>query len=343
MHHTRLQKAQGLLKQWNATACLIEDSVDLYYLTGEWVSCGKLLFTGENAIFHTDGRYYDAIKKRAPLEVALYNKEAFSRELRSFGSLAFDAEKTSYARYTELQIDTKSLQPVASPLQCLRAVKDSGEIDCIREACRLTEEGYQAVQKAAKVGISEKKLAQVFVDTIVAKGADGPSFPPNVSFGEHGAYPHHHPDETRLHLGDAILVDLGARYRGYCADMTRVFFPEKSTTCKAIEDLYELAKRAYRQAAAACKEGVSVAELDALARKELAKEEMDRFFTHSLGHGVGLEIHEYPSLRSGETTLLQEGMVITIEPGLYLPETGGVRYENTLLVKKDGCENLLAL
>lgn len=343
LHQNRLEKASKLLRNWDVSALLIEDPIDIYYFTGKKMSFGKLILEENGGILYTDARYYAAIAKNLPVALKLYKKQEFLSDLGKKRRVGFDAEKASYADYERWKQATKDLLPICSPLRDLRAIKDASEIAAIKRACHLTKQGCHLLQKHAKTGISEKSLARSFEEYIVKEGAVAPSFPPNVSFGANAAHPHHHPSDTPLPENSPILVDIGANVAGYCADMTRVFF--HGTPCKETVRIYRLVQDAYHKAASYCKEGALASDLDQAAREELAKSSMSEFFTHSLGHGVGLEIHEYPSIRPKgdlEDPILLAGMVITIEPGIYLSGNIGARYENTLLVTKHGHENLLA-
>ncbi len=337
----RINQIEKALSQWDVSALLIEDPVDLFYLTGARLSFGKLIVEPAKSTLYTDHRYYSEIQTTVQVPCAVYNKDALLERMQSFRSCGFDADKTSYALYAERKKQIENLTPINSTMRFFRAIKDQQEISEMQRACKITEKGYIALQKKVHEGMQEKDLALFFSRFIVDEGAICPSFDPNVSFGANGSYPHHRPSDQRLEKNDIILVDIGANYQGYCADMTRVFMHGEGK--ERGRHLYTLAIKAYEKAASYCKEGALVKDLDAAAREELRKHNMDAYFTHSLGHGVGLDIHEFPSINQtgpDKDVALKAGMVITIEPGIYLPGEIGVRYENTLLITKNGYENL---
>lgn len=338
----RIESAENLLKKWSLEALLIEDPIDLYYLTGKMLSFGKLLIEKNQSILFTDQRYFAEIQGKVPVKSEIYREDSFFTLLQKKEPLGFDSAKTSYALYQKMTEKSLKPVPIKNPLQSLRAIKDAEEISLLKKACAITYEGFLLLQKNVRTGKTEKDLAKQFERDIVDRGALSASFDPNVSFAENASFPHHHPAEKPLEKDAAILVDLGAKYQGYCADMTRVFFHGKDSS--QTKYLYDLVIEAYEKALSYCKEGTPIADLDSAARESLAKHSMEKYFTHSLGHGVGLEIHEYPSIRqtSGKKDLLRAGMVITVEPGLYIDGEAGARFENTILVKKDGYENLFA-
>jgi Xaa-Pro aminopeptidase len=191
------------------------------------------------------------------------------------------------------------------------------------------------------VGMTEKEAALLFETYCLNNGADKLAFEPIICFGKNSALPHHHRDDTKWKKGDLVLMDLGVMVDGYCSDMTRVNF--FNCEDKLLQEFNILVKEAYDAAVALCKGGVHLNDVDRAARKIFEKHGVDKYFLHRLGHGVGLEIHEYPRIGKDENVILQPNMLITIEPGLYKENIGGIRYENTLIITKDGCEEITAL
>lgn len=223
----------------------------------------------------------------------------------------------------------------------MRRVKDKQEIRLLGKAANLGTEGFHYVCSKLTEGITEQELAIALEIFWKEKGSQGLAFSPIIAFGKNSSMPHHRAGATKLQSGDIVLIDIGVLLDYYHSDMTRcVFFgpPQK----KLIE-IYEIVRQAQEMALAMCRPGVLIEELDRAARSYIASKGHQEHFTHGLGHGVGLQIHEGPSLsqKSADKTLpLEEGMVITIEPGIYLPEIGGVRIEDTVVITDKGHKNL---
>ena len=335
--NSRLKKVQDSLGKWRVDACLIENPVDLFYLTGLRLSAGKLIVTREDACLFVDGRYLQAAReagsvKSEPLEAFenFFNKQ----------TVAFDSAATSYARFIALQKLPITLTPVAHLLKHIRAIKEKEELTALRKSAQLLWECFQAIQLLVKVGVSEKEIAREFEILAIKKGAQGLAFEPIIAFGVNGAYPHYRAGDAKYVKGEPVLFDLGLILNGYCSDMTRVvLFPE---TDPEIKQMYALAQEAQKAALRLCKPGVATKELDLACRAVFEKAGMLEHYLHSLGHGVGLEVHEFPRLRfkgEDQDELLQACMVVTVEPGLYLPGKGGVRYEDTIVITQTGYEN----
>ncbi len=189
--------------------------------------------------------------------------------------------------------------------------------------------------------MTELEVARALEIYCLKNGAEGMSFESIIAFGKNSALPHHHPGNTKLKENDIALFDLGVILNGYCSDMTRVDFVGKGNS--TLRKLYDVNRAAQKVALAKCRPGVKLKELDQAARRVMASAELEELFIHNLGHGVGLEVHESPSISSkgiDRNVMLEEGMAITIEPGLYLPGKGGVRYEDTIVITAKGYVNL---
>lgn len=354
----RLSKVFSVLQDHQCDMLLIEDQINLYYMTGLNLSAGKLLVYGKEAVVLVDGRYYESAKKDSPFPVLPSESNSLPDLLAhpqySFiRSIGFDSANTSYKNFLELQ---KSLQkvnskegapreiklvPIENPLRDLRAIKDPEEVALMREAASMGSEGYDYVCSLLKEGISEIELAIELEIFWKRRGSKALAFDPIIAFGTHSSMPHYRAGKSVLKKGDAVLIDIGVNYQFYHSDMTRVvFFGEPDPRILAI---YKIVEEAQRAALALCKPGTRIGDLDKAARDLIGSYGYADQFTHSLGHGVGLEIHEYPTLRNKEPVKdvpLQEGMVITIEPGIYLSGIGGVRIEDTVVITSDGFENI---
>jgi len=321
------------------TPCLIENPVDLFYLTGVHFSKGRLLVSPKQTTLFVDGRYFDAAKKKLSCSVLLWDemKKISEKEI------TFDSATLSYDGYTALKKYLPSVNwiPVASPLKEMRAVKEGLEIAALRKAADLTLRGIEKVISLLKEGVSEEELALEFEIFCRRNGASGLSFEPIIAFGENSAYPHHRAGKARLKKNQVVLVDVGAVVDEYHGDMTRVFyFGEKDIEIVKLETIV---REAQEKAIQSVKPGIKVGELDQVVQDEFEKMGVKQLYTHSLGHGVGLETHEFPRLRfDGEdkNVILEPGMVFTIEPGLYKAGVGGVRIEDMIAVTETGYEIL---
>lgn len=321
--------------------CLIENPVDLLYLTGLSLSKGRLLVKEGVATLFVDGRYFAKAKKDAPCEVLPWEKQ---KELKE-GKIAFDSAFVSYDGYLRLKKEFPHVEWLATPnpLQKMRAIKDAKEIAALKKAADLTWRGYQKVVALLKEGVSEEELALEFEFFCRKNGASGLSFEPIIAFGENSAYPHHRAGKSRLHQNQIVLIDVGAVVDQYHGDMTRIYYFGKPDP--RVVEFEKIVKGAQRKAIEHVKPGVRVGELDQVVRNEFDKFNVKPLYIHSLGHGVGLETHEFPRIKvDGEDrdVLLEPGMVVTIEPGLYQPGVGGVRLEDMILVTDQGHENFFA-
>ena len=220
----------------------------------------------------------------------------------------------------------------------LRVEKDDGEIEAIRGAGKLTAEVFEELLPLVRPGVSEKDLAAEVDYRMRRKGAEGVGFETIIASGPRSALPHARPSPKLLHENELVIIDLGAILGGYAADMTRTVYTGKPT--RRVLKLRAAVLHAQAEAVGLVREGSSVGGLDRTARRVLASQGLARFFTHSTGHGVGLEVHERPRIAKGEKVRLKSRSVVTIEPGIYIEGFGGVRIEDTVLVTAEGAENL---
>jgi len=231
-----------------------------------------------------------------------------------------------------------TLHPVASLIEEQRAVKSPAEIAIIRRSVQANSEAYARTLKRIRGGLKELEIAAELEFQMKVLGSEKPAFDTIVAVGDHSALPHAHPTQRRLEINELLLIDMGATVDGYTSDMTRVAFTGRPP--KRVRELYRAVLEAQLAGLDAVRPGVSVKQVDAAAREVLKGYNLEKEFMHSTGHGLGLEIHETPKIGKKEKTKLRAGMVITIEPGAYLPGFGGVRIEDTALVTERGCEVL---
>jgi Xaa-Pro aminopeptidase len=233
------------------------------------------------------------------------------------------------------------LKAGSSLLKQLRVVKDATEIEALKKAAALTWQGYTFIKGLLKEGISEEELAFEFEFFVRKQGASGLSFDPIIAFGENSAYPHYRAGKATLQKNQIVLMDVGAVLDLYRGDLTRVvFFGEGDAQ---LSKMLEWTQQAQAKAIEIAKVGMTFGQLDEVARSVFAEQGVEEFFTHGLGHGIGLETHEFPNIRKtgpDKEVPLEAGMVFTVEPGLYRPGLGGVRWEDMVLMTKSGLERL---
>jgi Xaa-Pro aminopeptidase len=220
----------------------------------------------------------------------------------------------------------------------IRAIKSPSEIELLRKAFEITTETFERVAPTIRAGQTEGEIAWKIHQMFVELGAEGPAFPTIVAAGTHAARPHHEPGDRRIQDGQSIIIDMGAKYHGYCADLTRTVWVGEPDP--RLREVYPVVAQAVEEVFERLAPGVSCADLDTVARDYIDSQGFGAAFSHSLGHGVGLRVHESPSANRRSKDILSPGNLLTIEPGAYFPEWGGVRVEDVILVTEDGFEIL---
>ena len=341
-HGARRARLAALLDGRGADTALITRLVNVRYLTGLDSSNAALLVRADgSAVLATDGRYAGTATRVCPdLECVIDRGVAAALAARAKGRLAYETHDMTVEARDELAatLDGTELVTLGRAVEELRTVKDEDEIASLREACAITDRAFDAVLSQVTVGRTEREVALALERTMIDLGAEGLAFDSIVASGPNGAIPHHSPSGREIERGDLVTMDFGARYGGYHADMTRtVAVGEPGDWQREIYDLVAAAQRAGLEAA---RTGVRAGEADAAARDLIDAAGHRDDFTHGLGHGVGLEIHEAPLLGVGRNGKLTDRVPITVEPGVYVAGRGGVRIEDTLVVRADGMELL---
>lgn len=337
----RLGRLRRCLAEESCDAFFVENALDLFYFTGCQMSAGKLLVTANDAFLIVDGRYFEACKARCHFPVLKAEDKPLPDLLQGIKVVAFDATVMTYQQVTDLQKMAAhiKLHPLGGVLQKLRSIKEPAELEALRVSAKYAVAGFHFLQTLIKEQVSEKELAQALEIFWKQQGSQALSFDPIIAVGANSAMPHYRAGQGKVEPGKHVLCDIGVQFNHYHSDMTRIVYCGQPDP--KILEIEEIVVEAYLKAEAICRAGVTAGELDRAARGHITSKGYGEQFTHSLGHGVGLEIHEYPLLRDrpslGEV-VLQAGMVITLEPGIYLPGIGGVRFENTVIVQKHGCE-----
>jgi Xaa-Pro aminopeptidase len=323
------------------------DYANLFYLTGFSGSFGVFLVDRE-PLFLTDPRYSERVRTELPhlalVEVRGKWLAGLAAELGARGhrKVAFNSRTTTVKLLEELREHVSGVEfvPVDGWVEEMRAAKDEWEIEKIRAAMRLTEEGLSWALERLTPGVTEREMALDLEMWYRKNGAEDVAFELIVAFGEHSAMPHYRPNPgTReLRKGDVALFDVGVRIAGYCSDLTRTFFYGEPTA--EFRRVYELVREANERAIQGTRAGVSGVDADRLAREAIDKGGYREEFGHGLGHGVGIQVHEAPRLSYTSEDTLQTGMVVTIEPGIYLPGKFGIRIEDLAVVRPGGLEVL---
>ena len=346
-HAARRLLAQQKITESGADAALITSPPNVRYLSGLVSSNMALLLPADGpAVLGTDSRYAEAAERDCP-DVELLVERQLERALamlaadRGYRTLAFEAQDMTVERHAALteQAGGPQLAPLGHVVEELRMIKDEAEIELLARACAITDQAFAAVLSAIRPGCTERDIAILIERVMVDLGAEAPAFDTIVASGPNGAIPHHSPSNRVLERGDLVTVDCGARYGGYHADMTRTV--ALGLTVPWQLEIYELVAAAQLAGIGAAAVGADVQDVDASARDVIEAAGYGGQFQHGLGHGVGLEVHEAPILGYGRTGRLEDRVPVTVEPGIYLPGRGGVRIEDTLVVRMAGPETLI--
>jgi Xaa-Pro aminopeptidase len=339
MHGARREQAAAAAATVGAAAALITSGVNVRYLTGLVSTNAALLLPVHGPpVLGTDSRYAGTAEKECEDLELVIERDVESRLIRRALSdghtvIAFEDRVMTVSRYREVaEIEPRPrLVPLGSAIDELRMIKDEVEIGLIARACTITAEAFSAMLDRICPGATEREYALVLERTMVDIGAEAPAFDTIVASGPHGAIPHHIPGSREFAVGDLVTVDCGARFGGYHADMTRTVALGKPAARQ--RETYQTVANAQAAGIAAARPGAEVEDVDAAARDLIEATGYGGHFSHGLGHGVGLEIHEAPIIGYGRAGTLQDRVPITIEPGIYLPGQGGVRIEDTLVVR----------
>lgn len=340
---SKLEKLRAALRRSGVEALWVSDPANVRVLSGfTGGHDGKVLVTAEGATLYTDARYTVQAQEESSLPQFIARPpETYAHAAESLKGLrvGFEATHLTVAGLEDLQKawPDSALVPLRGVIQELRLVKDEDEIQAMRAAQDLADRVYSEVRPMIRAGVRELDVALAIEQKLREAGGSS-AFEVIVASGPRGAMPHGVASGRVIQDGDLVTVDMGAKLAGYNSDMTRTV--AVGTPSAEMKRVYNAVLEAEEAAVKAVKAGVRAADLDKLARDILTRHGLGEAFAHSLGHGVGLEVHEGPGLRGTSEDVLQSGMVITIEPGAYLPNVGGVRIEDLVLVTEDGYEVL---
>ncbi len=345
-YHPRLEKLREAVKSRRLDGLLVAGKENIRYLSGFTGNDAWALITPARAFLITDFRYREQAVEELSAGFKLKESKgglvktavSLSQRLR-LRRVGFEKRHLSFELYQVLKkgMKEKRLVPAGPLVEESRLVKEAGEIDHLRRAALLTDWVLERTLPLLREGMTELEAANRVV-ALIGKTGGKEAFEPIVAFGPHSSRPHAVPSRKTLGAGSIVLVDMGVKSGGYNSDITRTFAFDKFPP--RFKKIYGLVLEAQKRAIEAVRPGMKASSIDRRARSYLREKGFGRFFGHGLGHGVGLEVHEGPTLRAGSRDVLEEGMVFTVEPALYLPGWGGVRIEDTVLVTSDGCEPL---
>ncbi|MGH9083379.1 MAG: M24 family metallopeptidase [Acidimicrobiales bacterium] len=344
---TRLGRLRRRLADDGVDGLVVTNLVNVRYLTGFTGSAAVLAVTPDAAVLTTDGRYrtQSAEEVRGPVEIAVggvsAQRDAVKGALASAHRVGLEADHVTWAasrRWGEL---FGEVVPTSGLVEGLREVKDAAEVDLMARAAAIADAALGEVLPGLVAGATEASFALALDSAMRRRGAEGTAFETIVASGPNSAKPHHRPGDRTIGAGDPVVVDFGAAFQGYRSDMTRTFCvggePEGE-----LARVFEVVREAQARGVATVAPGVAAKDVDAACREVIGQAGWADAFEHGTGHGVGLDVHEAPTVSPLATAILVPGMIVTVEPGVYLPGTGGVRIEDTLVVTEDGCRPLTA-
>ena len=325
------KRIDRLLNEIGETAVYLTDSDDMYYYSG-FAGEGGVVVSKDKRIVLTDGRYTEMAQKSCPgFEVLAIND--MTLVLNSLKCpVVVQADSISYSMYLRLKEAGLELDPLKDVFDHLRSVKQEKEIECLKKAALIAEDVYKEVLKFLSVGKTEREIAAFIDYQIKLKGAGKNSFETICVSGKNTSLPHGVPTDKQLQNGEFITLDFGAKVDGYCSDMTRTV--ALGSVTDEMANVYDVVLKAQEKSQNAIKAGMSCKEIDEIARDYIKENGYGEYFVHSLGHGVGLKIHEQPNLSPKSEKVLEVNNVVTVEPGIYIPDKFGVRIENTVIVTR---------
>lgn len=331
-----MQKLQRIFAQTGADALFLEQDFLRRYITGFYSTDGYVVYDGKTCTFVADLRYFEAAGEALKDSAIRVVEGSFDRALSLAAgckTLGVPYPFVSRAACARLEERGFALTDCMPALREAMKVKSAFELDCIARACDMAEEGLLHTLPRIKEGMTERELAAVLEYEMRMQGADGTSFETIVAFGKGSSVPHHETGDTKLKFGDVVLIDFGCKTQGYCSDCTRTFLFGDDGRHEAFKKTYAAVLEAHERVKETLVSGMTGREADAIARDLFAAKGLDQYFTHSLGHGIGLQIHEYPVLAPRGEEVLTDGMVFSDEPGLYFAGEYGIRIEDSICLE----------
>lgn len=347
----RTAKLLELLKENNMDAIIIVNPSNRRYLSYFTGSAGVLYISPKRQVLLTDFRYIEQANKQCPdYDIVNHQSNGALEFLKQYmdeeniATVAVESDSLTYSQYEDYskKLGNINIKGTKGMVESLRRIKDQEEIANLRRAEEIGDIAFshiiEFIRENYKTGITENDIALELEVVMRKNGAEGTSFNSIVAAGAKSSLPHAVPGNELLKIGDFVVMDYGCRYNGYCSDMTRTIVIGEAT--QEHLKIYNTVLKAQKESLAAIKPGKTGKEIDTIARDIINNEGYGEYFGHGLGHSTGLDIHENPRLSQTDDSLLEPGMVVTVEPGIYIPEFGGVRIEDLVVVTEDGIENL---
>ena len=338
----RMDKLAEALKDLGLQAFMVNKPENIRYLSGfTGGSDASLLISSKGKFIFTDPRYFQQVQMECPDWKLIAEKpgghDRLVKQCAGFKKIGFESHAITHQHYAELErLLPGRLVAHSDVVEKLRMVKDEYELEKLREAARIGYEVFNEICSIVTLGMTEKEIASQIDYQIRRLGCEKESFDTIAVGGPNAALPHGKPGSRRLKSGDMLTLDFGGFFQGYAGDMTRTIVFRKASA--KLHTRYDLLLQAQNKALSMVRAGISCREIDQAVRDHLKNYDLDTYFLHSTGHGVGLEIHESPRISVHSDHVLAENMVITIEPGIYFSDWGGIRIEDMAIVKNGGCE-----
>lgn len=345
----RVERLIQRLKDENLDGILLLNDSNIRYISGFTGSDSYVIIAEGAKAFITDSRYTEQAEEECQgFEVVRWGKpvagllETIKKvcDQNGINKLAFEKGHITYEMYEDLVkgLEGMEIVPASGLVEGLRAVKDEEEIQCMRMAAQFADQAFEEILKYIRPGVTELDVATELQYLIKKKGADDIGFPIIAVSGKRSSLPHGIPGRKAIERGDFVTLDFGAMYKGYRSDMTRTVIVGEADEKQ--REIYEIVRTAQAEASRVVRAGLEAKAADGCARGYITQAGYGDYFGHGLGHGIGLDVHEEPRLSQTGNKILEEGNVVTIEPGIYLPNWGGVRIEDTVVVREDGIEVL---
>ena len=341
----RIRNARNLMTENNLDAILVTKEENLYYFSGFRGDSTALILTNHDLLLITDRRYTEQAARQASDFIVIEQHDGLLRKAadvlqeHDVKAIGFEGNALSYSQYKQMErfLAGRSFE-ISLTLDTLRQIKDAAEISYVRQACRIADQAFAHIITYIRPGMTEMEIAAELENFMRRHGSERPAFQTIVASGVRGSLPHGTASEKCIADGELVTMDFGAVYRGYHSDITRTICVGRADGRQ--RELYDAVLSAQRKALLAIRAGVMGADVDRIARGYLEERELGSYFGHGLGHSLGLEIHEEPRLSKFGKEVLRENMLITDEPGVYIPGWGGIRIEDTVLITQDGGEPL---